>query len=202
MPVTRAAIPKRTRFEVFKRDGFRCTYCGRRPPEVMLVVDHVVPVVEGGDNHGGNLTSSCSDCNAGKGGIPLGSVLPAIDEEAIAEAMQELAERRMALTGYYAEQLAMAQDLESIVEQAEILWNGLIDGGPDEDNWRQDGYAQFERRSIVNFARRGLGVPDFRLAIEVVGTSWACAPRNQISLWRHFCKLCWDAIREADGMPS
>src|SRR5262249_12475071 len=34
-------VPLTLRFEVFRRDDFRCTYCGRKPPEVVLHVDHV-----------------------------------------------------------------------------------------------------------------------------------------------------------------
>jgi len=43
-------IPKRTRFEVLKRDRFRCQYCGASAPDALLHVDHIVPVAKGGDN--------------------------------------------------------------------------------------------------------------------------------------------------------
>lgn len=46
----RKAISTRTRFEVFKRDGFRCMYCGRTPPTVLLHVDHIIAVSNGGSN--------------------------------------------------------------------------------------------------------------------------------------------------------
>ena len=36
-------ISKKLRFEVFKRDGFQCAYCGKTPPEVSLEVDHIQP---------------------------------------------------------------------------------------------------------------------------------------------------------------
>lgn len=35
------ALGKKTRFEVFKRDGFKCMYCGAHPPEAILEVDHL-----------------------------------------------------------------------------------------------------------------------------------------------------------------
>lgn len=54
------------RFEVMKKDGFRCYYCGRRPPEVELEVDHIWPVSLGGETEMMNLTTSCFDCNRGK----------------------------------------------------------------------------------------------------------------------------------------
>ena len=63
----RKQISKKLRFEVFKRDGFRCQYCGRSAPQVILHVDHIHPVAEGGTNDIMNLITSCADCNLGKG---------------------------------------------------------------------------------------------------------------------------------------
>lgn len=63
----RKSISKKTRFEVFKRDNFTCQYCGRTAPDVVLEVDHINPVKEGGDNNIMNLITSCFDCNRGKG---------------------------------------------------------------------------------------------------------------------------------------
>ena len=55
------------RFEVLQRDGFRCTYCGRRSPEVVLHIDHVHPWSKGGPTTLDNLRTACADCNLGKG---------------------------------------------------------------------------------------------------------------------------------------
>ena len=63
----RKAISKKLRFEVFKRDNFTCQYCGRMAPDVILEVDHINPVKNGGDNNIMNLITSCFDCNRGKG---------------------------------------------------------------------------------------------------------------------------------------
>lgn len=63
----RKSIPKSVRFEVFKRDSFKCQYCGASAPDVILEVDHIVPVTEGGENDMMNLITSCRDCNRGKG---------------------------------------------------------------------------------------------------------------------------------------
>ena len=63
----RKPIGKKLRFEVFKRDSFTCQYCGRKAPNVLLEVDHIKPVAEGGDNSIINLVTSCRDCNRGKG---------------------------------------------------------------------------------------------------------------------------------------
>jgi len=63
----RKALSKKLRFEVFKRDSFKCQYCGRSAPEVILHVDHIKPIKAGGDNDIFNLVTACSDCNSGKG---------------------------------------------------------------------------------------------------------------------------------------
>lgn len=67
----RVAIPKKMRFEVLKRDAFACQYCGGKAPDVLLQIDHVVPVVDGGPTTIMNLVTSCEPCNNGKGGTPL-----------------------------------------------------------------------------------------------------------------------------------
>jgi hypothetical protein len=67
----RKGLSKRLRFEIFKRDGFKCLYCGATPAQKVLRVDHVKPVAEGGGDEPTNLVTSCFDCNAGKGPVPL-----------------------------------------------------------------------------------------------------------------------------------
>jgi hypothetical protein len=62
----RKAIPKSIRFEVFKRDSFKCQYCGSQAPDVLLEIDHIDPIAKGGDNDITNLITACKDCNAGK----------------------------------------------------------------------------------------------------------------------------------------
>jgi hypothetical protein len=62
----RKGIPKRVRFEVFKRDSFTCQYCGRKSPDIILEIDHIDPVANGGDGDIMNLVTACEDCNAGK----------------------------------------------------------------------------------------------------------------------------------------
>jgi len=69
--MTRESLSKRIRFEVFKRDGFTCQYCGKKAPDVVLHVDHIAPVAKGGQNDILNLVTSCVDCNLGKGAREL-----------------------------------------------------------------------------------------------------------------------------------
>lgn len=72
--IERKGLSKKIRFEVFKRDMFKCQYCGKSPikdQDVVLEVDHIVPVSEGGSNDMINLITSCWDCNRGKGARKL-----------------------------------------------------------------------------------------------------------------------------------
>ena len=62
----RKPIPKSVRFEVLKRESFKCHYCGAAAPDVLPQVDHIKPVSKGGTNDLLNLITSCAACNAGK----------------------------------------------------------------------------------------------------------------------------------------
>jgi HNH endonuclease len=67
--MSRKSLSPSLRLVVFERDGFTCRYCGRRPStgeDVVLEVDHLIPVAEGGTNDLHNLVTSCWDCNRGK----------------------------------------------------------------------------------------------------------------------------------------
>jgi 5-methylcytosine-specific restriction endonuclease McrA len=55
------------RDEVFRRDGYRCVYCGGQFEPEALTVDHVQPRVRGGDSSPGNVVTACGGCNTAKG---------------------------------------------------------------------------------------------------------------------------------------
>jgi 5-methylcytosine-specific restriction endonuclease McrA len=64
----RAKITPKVRYDVFERDGHRCRSCGVRVGEgVVLHVDHIMPVSQGGLSNLENLQTLCSECNFGKG---------------------------------------------------------------------------------------------------------------------------------------
>jgi len=93
--VSRKTIGKRQRFEIFKRDGFTCQYCGAKPPDVTLVVDHINPISQGGDNDELNLITSCESCNQGKSDKTLNRISPKPDADLEwLEMQQEIVEMR------------------------------------------------------------------------------------------------------------
>ncbi len=60
-------LPRWLRFEILKRDGFRCRYCGAgRAQGAVLNVDHVKPKAAGGTDKPTNLVTACETCNGGK----------------------------------------------------------------------------------------------------------------------------------------
>jgi len=63
----------RLRFEIFKRDNFTCQYCGRnvKDDKVKLHLEHIVPKSNGGESEIDNYTTSCFECNIGKGDVLL-----------------------------------------------------------------------------------------------------------------------------------
>ena len=69
-PVKKASrtrnITLKVRMEVLRRDSSQCVCCGRKPPEVSLEVDHMIPFSKGGSNDLSNLQTLCFDCNRGK----------------------------------------------------------------------------------------------------------------------------------------
>lgn len=82
-------VCQKTRFEVFKIDGFTCQYCGRKSPEVILEADHIVPASKGGKEELGNLITSCRDCNRGKSNIRLITDVPQPDSNKLNQSCNE-----------------------------------------------------------------------------------------------------------------
>ena len=108
--MNRKPLSKKLRFEVFKRDGFACQYCGATPPAVVLECDHIEPVTAGGSDDEGNLVTACFDCNRGKAARLL-SVAP----ESLAARAARVAEAEEQLAGYRAVMRAVQERKEADV---------------------------------------------------------------------------------------
>lgn len=86
-------VSKGLRFDIFRRDKFTCQYCGRRPPDVVLEIDHITSISQGGDDDPSNLATSCFDCNRGKSTKVLETAIEPHDLDLdYLEAEQRLAE--------------------------------------------------------------------------------------------------------------
>jgi 5-methylcytosine-specific restriction endonuclease McrA len=53
-----------SRFNIYKRDEYKCGYCGSKDS---LTLDHVIPKSKGGPNSWKNLITCCMKCNVTKG---------------------------------------------------------------------------------------------------------------------------------------
>lgn len=127
----RKPISKKKRFEVFKRDRFTCQYCGRMAPDVVLEVDHIKPVAEGGNNGLLNLITSCRDCNRGKGKTRLSDNSEVTKQK---DRLLELAEKReqMEMILQWREELSEFEDrqAEAISDYLSSITDyGLSDNG-------------------------------------------------------------------------
>lgn len=130
--MTREAIGKKLRFEVFKRDKFACQYCGAKAPDVVLHADHMQPVAEGGETTLMNLITACQACNSGKGARLLsdGSVV-----ERQRAQLAELEERRQQLEMMLEWRNGLAElDDDNAMAIAQYFcgcvgWKGLSDYG-------------------------------------------------------------------------
>jgi HNH endonuclease len=134
MSTDRKHISKTLRFEVFKRDSFKCQYCGAEAPNVLLHIDHIKPVAAGGTNDLTNLITACLPCNLGKRDVPLN------DQVAVSKAraqMDELQERReqLELMMQWRESL---RDLDQeVVERLAQYWHKYTPGWSLNDNGKQ-----------------------------------------------------------------
>lgn len=180
---TRKPISTKTRFDVFKRDGFSCQYCGRHPPDVVLEVDHVVPVAEGGQNDADNLVAACWDCNRGKGARPLSDIPVSLRDKAV-----EIAEREAQLRGYQDILEAKRSRLDDEVWRVAEAFM---------DRWRQESIRRDYLQSIKMFIER-LGVHPVLDAMEIAAASRA-GNYSQNKMFRYFCGVCWNRIKETNA---
>ena len=54
------------RLHILKRDGYRCTYCRIEISDDSYVLDHLIPIINGGTNRKFNLVATCHKCNERK----------------------------------------------------------------------------------------------------------------------------------------
>lgn len=62
--VRREKITPEFRLFILERDNHTCRYCGSRTPPFHL--DHVYPVIKGGETSLDNIVTACISCNAKK----------------------------------------------------------------------------------------------------------------------------------------
>ncbi len=66
----RPHITPTLKYQMLRRDNFKCKACGTSPAikrSVVLTIDHIKPLSRGGKTIPSNLQTLCLDCNIGKG---------------------------------------------------------------------------------------------------------------------------------------
>ncbi|NQZ75812.1 MAG: HNH endonuclease [Ekhidna sp.] len=66
---SRPATPQSIKNQISLRDGEMCVYCG--DTEGPFEIDHLWPVVKGGDSSASNLVCACQSCNRSKKDMSL-----------------------------------------------------------------------------------------------------------------------------------
>lgn len=173
----RVSIGTKQRFEIFKRDKFTCQYCGAHPPEIVLHVDHIQAVANGGDNSDDNLITSCDRCNLGKGATPLSQI-----PKSLAERAAEVAEREEQIRGYN-EVMADARD-----RLDDDVWDSLE---PLIDHFDIDSVQRDWVVSTKRFVNE-LGMHEVFEAMELAVSR---KPHSQYGCFKYFCGICWNKIR-------
>lgn len=183
------SLSTRTRFEVLKRDGFRCAYCGTVSEAASLHVDHIVPKSKGGGDELTNLITACDKCNLGKSDKPLGDVVPAVSEDAV-----EQAERTARAVRYAEAVVASRFSVEDQYQEVVTLWARVWGARIDGDRWVLSWGMWPDPKSTRDILKR--------LPVERVIQFVDELPRKFDHPSDHACRTfyakCWSAIRSGD----
>ena len=173
------AISKKIRFEVFKRDGFACAYCGKTPPTIILEVDHIDPKSKDGTDDINNLITACFDCNRGKKDIPLNKIPSKIQENI--EVLQEQEEQIKAYRKFIRKiQTRQSRDYEKI----NSIYNEKFQG------WSLS--ESFKIGSLKTFLSK-LPLHEVEEAMIIAANKFTKAGKDKVI--PYFCGICWMKIK-------
>lgn len=180
-------VSKSLRYQILRRDGFRCHYCGATAEQSALRVDHVIPEALGGPTEPGNLVTACQDCNAGKAATPP-------DAETVAGLDERNVQWAAALEQAKARAAEQYEQRRSNALEFKAMWDDWTD--PDGKPMPlPDDYPD----AIETWLRRGLTKRDLRELVHV-----AMAKRNlpNVATFRYFAGCCWRRLTELETEAS
>jgi len=176
------SLSKKLRFEVFKRDGFKCAYCGKSPPTVTLEVDHIEPVSKGGMDDINNLITACFDCNRGKRDIPLDKAPGQLSEnlEVLREREEQIQEYRR-LTDKI--EWRIKKDIRAVAKVFE------------EQFPERELTEKFRNTSIRLFLQK-LPLDE---VVDAMRKACGKLHGDSSNAVNYFCGICWNKIKHPDG---
>ena len=175
------AISKKQRFEIFKRDGFICQYCGRKPPQIILEIDHIMPRKKKGKDIPENLITACFDCNRGKGTRDL-KVAP----ESIRERTEILKEKELQLHEFYKYQEKIKERIEADVDFLDGRWHVLSE---EKENYYFNEHGRMQIRNLLRFFNKY----EIEEAMEI-----AWLKRYLNNRFAYMCGVLWTKKRQRE----
>lgn len=171
----RKPLQKKLRFEVFKRDLFTCQYCGSKPPTVILEIDHIDPVKNGGTNAIENLITACFDCNRGKSDRLLTAMPETLERRA-----EVLAEKEAQIQAYNRMVKAQRKREEKAIDAVERVFQRKHDYI----------FAPQFRKSVRLFLTM---LPQDAVEDAMETACWRTEEPGPAT--KYFCGICWNLIR-------
>jgi len=171
------AVTKKLRFEVFKRDGFQCSYCGKSPPEVVLECDHITPKSAGGKDEINNLITACFDCNRGKSNISLDKA-----PQSLVDNLQVLKEKEEQLAEYQKLIRKIERRIQKDIEEINEVYSSYFPKHELSD--------KFKNASLKRFLKF-LPVSEIK---DAMSRACSIVPDRNDSI-RYFCGICWRQIK-------
>lgn len=179
------ALTKRIRFEILRRDSHACRYCGGVAPDVILHIDHVIPVALGGSDDPSNLVAACKDCNAGKASVP-----------ATADLVEDVRLEDMRWAAAFVRAAELRADAEKPRREYLLRFNtawshwSRANGTPlaRDPGWRN---------SVEKWHDLGVPIDELERLIDVAGGNDRVTAS---ATWRYFCGCVWryiDEVRKA-----
>lgn len=173
----RKSTGKKSRFEVFKRDGFKCQYCGRTPPDVVLEVDHVIPISADGEHIIDNMVTACFDCNRGKGNRQLIDIPETIQEKA-----EKIIEREDQIKEFSKLLSKIRKREEADINKIENVFSSYYEGYSFADIFRNS-----IRKNFLNKIQCQELCDHMHTACNKAN--------NRNSSIKYFCGICWNVIK-------
>jgi CRISPR/Cas system Type II protein with McrA/HNH and RuvC-like nuclease domain len=173
-------MKKKLRFEVFKRDGFRCCYCGSstEEPDVILEVDHIEPVSKGGTDVIDNLVTSCQRCNRGKTNVLLSDI-----PQTLVTKIEEVKKRQ--------EQLKVLREIMAPAEKVVDQQVRRVEKAFQEYYPDREFTDTFRRGSVRQFLEH---VPA-EILVEYIHRACLKVPDDPSAAIKYFCGIYWKVLK-------